>query len=1180
MTLEEEEKPEPRAARKGCLLKLGLGLLVMLLVLGVLVNGPIFRKVAAWGIEKGAETQGLAGTVTVKGTILSGFQLEALEFSGGDEGLIRSVKVGEAGVDYSVGELIREGGLGWLEEVQVADIDVDIVLPEESEKDVEPVDSKEKEKEGEQDLPKLIGELLEARYEFTNINVNLTQGDKSYRIEDFNLILPPGGKGELSIGRLEIPQAEPREDIATVIEVTSEALKLGPLRILEPVELTSLDVNWGNDDVPLLAATIGLSGGVVEARYGKDGSISAKLGSGAIELGPLLALGGIEDLSSGRVDRLDVEFSGDFGVPATWDADLGLDLSDLTWEPARVDAVSLGASVVSGDGAKDTFRLSANRRGARIEAEGETSFSGAADPAGLALLPVAIDATLEVGDIEEVLADYLPAGGPVIPATGALAGELEIAVADKQLVTTHADLRSEGLSYDGVGIDGIRVLADLAALERLVFDADIGLDEATSLAVEGTLDPKVLSYDANADIEISINERLKALLASFGFDKELEGAASVSWAGSGNIKEKAHRGNARVEADGIRYAGAEAVSATVEGSYDDFEIEVPSMSLTSETLQFRGGLSYRDEVFSIPEMQLRSGDLLLMQGRVAVPLAPAVLKAPTDFFVQEGPIDVEIESHDLALDSVLGLFKAEPPVGCRINLNFKASGSPADLAFAGTFTADDLVVTPGENAELTDKVAPARVALELAVSEELARVAGSIEQAQINPFTIQGEMPFTPVEWIEGDEDPLRQALSVSATMEESQLAFLTGFIPGLKEIEGVIGMDFSLTGTLHEPVMLGHANLDVETLLLSSTKAPSVRDVVADIRFEDWAVHIDRFDALLAGGQIALRGMVGLPEGAPPEFDLHLGGHEVLVFRSDSVSCRTDIDLRLTGPYTEATLAGTIGITNSLFYKDIDLLPVGPPGFGGEESEIPVVDPGPRMPLPKSIDVGVPIEPFSDWNVDVRLVTQDPFRVVSNLAHAEGHSDLRISGKLGAPVPNGRLWVERGLLTLPFSKIELTEAQVVFDETTGFNGLLAVRAGAKIGDYQVSVFAQNRVLDPKIVFMSIPPVPREDILSLLASGATREQLSDGGGTAATKAFLYWIQGLRKKESRIDPDAPPSFADTIEERTNVSVGGIDANTGAMQFDATIRLWRESYLGFSTGDENSYRGILKYIFRFR
>ena len=235
---------------------------------------------------------------------------------------------------------------------------------------------------------------------------------------------------------------------------------------------------------------------------------------------------------------------------------------------------------------------------------------------------------------------------------------------------------------------------------------------------------------------------------------------------------------------------------------------------------------------------------------------------------------------------------------------------------------------------------------------------------------------------------------------------------------------------------------------------------------------------------------------------------------------------------------------------------------------------------MPKSLDVGVPIEPFRNWPLDLRIVTVDPFRVAGNVAQAEALCDISLGGTLGTPIPKGKLWIPKGRVTLPFSKIDFTQAEALFDEITGFNGALALRADSKAGDYRVSIFAHNRLLDPKIVFTSIPPLPREDILTLLASGVTREQLTAGGGTAATKAFIYWLKSLSNKEGKIDPDAPPTFAETLEERTEVSVGTVDPETGETGINASIRLWRQSYLAFSLGKEGSQRGVLKYIFRFR
>ena len=239
--------------------------------------------------------------------------------------------------------------------------------------------------------------------------------------------------------------------------------------------------------------------------------------------------------------------------------------------------------------------------------------------------------------------------------------------------------------------------------------------------------------------------------------------------------------------------------------------------------------------------------------------------------------------------------------------------------------------------------------------------------------------------------------------MKESHLGFIAGFVPGIEEIDGSIDIDLNLTGSIGEPILVGKGDMRVDTLRLSARGSPSVRDVAASLRFEERSVHIDKLQAVVAGGSIGMKGNVAFPKESDPVFDLRLGGQEVLIYRNDSLSLRTNLDLSLKGPVNTADLSGTIGITSSLFYKDFDLLPIGGIARGGGKSAIPAVEPGPKMPTPKSLDIGVPIKPFSDWTVDVRIVTQDPFTVSGNLARAKVFSDLILTGTLGTPIPKGK---------------------------------------------------------------------------------------------------------------------------------------------------------------------------------
>ncbi|MDG2122372.1 MAG: translocation/assembly module TamB domain-containing protein, partial [Verrucomicrobiales bacterium] len=271
------------------------------------------------------------------------------------------------------------------------------------------------------------------------------------------------------------------------------------------------------------------------------------------------------------------------------------------------------------------------------------------------------------------------------------------------------------------------------------------------------------------------------------------------------------------------------------------------------------------------------------------------------------------------------------------------------------------------------------------------------------------------------------------------------------------------------------------------------------------------------------------------------------------------------------------LGVTESLFFKNFDLLPVRLPRRS--RSVLPEVERAPSAPMPRSIEVGVEAEPFNNWTVDVKLVTDDPFLVRSNLAETDVSIDLRVSGKLEKPVPDGRVWLEEGEVKLPFSAILVQEGEVVFNEETGFNPALEFRVTAEASEYKITGYIYNRALDPKWVLTSNPPLPQEDILTLVGTGSTRDGLAGSGqGDLAKMAGKYALSAFRKEKAVESRE--PTFFDEISDRSKVEIEGIDMKTGEVTMGGQIRLWEELYLNGKFGQEGSYRAMLKYLFKFK
>src|SRR2546427_10134125 len=106
-----------------------------------------------------------------------------------------------------------------------------------------------------------------------------------------------------------------------------------------------------------------------------------------------------------------------------------------------------------------------------------------------------------------------------------------------------------------------------------------------------------------------------------------------------------------------------------------------------------------------------------------------------------------------------------------------------------------------------------------------------------------------------------------------------------------------------------------------------------------------------------------------------------MLIARNDTLTMRADADVRITGPFAAATVAGNVALTNSRFLKNIDLIPIGLPGR-----------PAPQPPASQP-DFSFPQPPLRDWKFDVAIKTKDPVLIRGNLAVGNATSDLKLSG-------------------------------------------------------------------------------------------------------------------------------------------------------------------------------------------
>jgi autotransporter translocation and assembly factor TamB len=355
-----------------------------------------------------------------------------------------------------------------------------------------------------------------------------------------------------------------------------------------------------------------------------------------------------------------------------------------------------------------------------------------------------------------------------------------------------------------------------------------------------------------------------------------------------------------------------------------------------------------------------------------------------------------------------------------------------------------------------------------------------------------------------------------------------------------------------------------VNVARFTNATIPSLKGFSARLSFAKNALSLERFGGDLAGGPFTMSGRVIFPKLTQPTLDLQLKANSVLLARNDTLTARADADITVTGPLAAATVSGNVAMTNSHILKNIDLIPIGLPGR-----------PAPEPPSERP-DFSISAPPFRDWKFDVAIKTKDPVLIRGNLATGKATSDLKLTGTGLHPGLQGLVRLENVEATLPFSRLEVSRGSLIFDPSDSMDPKIDLQGTSVLRDYTIRVYVYGRVFSPEAIFTSEPPLPQEEIISLIATGATRQELS-GTNVLAGRAAMLLVQQLYQK---IVKKGEPTQGNTFFNRMNLDLGTVDPRTGQQQATARFKINDRVVLTGDVGVRGDFRGKLKYLIRFR
>ncbi len=668
-------------------------------------------------------------------------------------------------------------------------------------------------------------------------------------------------------------------------------------------------------------------------------------------------------------------------------------------------------------------------------------------------------------------------------------------------------------------------------------------------------------YEGKLEVNIADLSTFEPVLRAMDNKSELAGALAINWEGKGSLSVFKNTGQLKLTLEKGRFGNFGKLQANVDASYTPEELNVPIVFFSSDKLIFQAIMQAKGATLEVTKIQIDQGEAKYAAGYISAPFVWENLGTTKPLFPSDGKVLVNVQSENLDIQKLAKDLGTKAPVAGLATIKLDAQGTLENLR-----AAFDLQLTGLRSEQLKD-FTPATFGLNARIENNQLAVKGKIEQARIQPVEINASLPFDLAKIIENKKLDEATPVKASVRMPSSSVNFVRQFVPALERVDGNLALDVNAGGTIGQPSLSGSADMKINVARFSNPTLPTVSNFNARLVFARDRLDFEQFKGELAGGPFTVAGRITFPKLTEPTFDLRLRADAVLVARNDNLTARSDADIRITGPLAGATVAGNVAITNSQFLKNIDLIPIGVPGR-------PPPAPQPPADTP---DLSFPTPPLRDWKFDLAIKTKDPFLIRGNLANGGALVDMRLTGTGLKPLLAGSVRLQNVEATLPFSRLEINQGFIYFNPQDPFNPGLDLQGTSLIRDYTVRVYIYGTANAPEAVFTSEPPLPQEEIITLLATGVTREQLASGGNVLAGRALILLGQSLYQK---VFKKGKSTNTNSIFDKLQIDVGGVDPRTGQQSATARYRATDKVQLIGEIGVQGDFRGTVKYLVRFR
>ncbi|HEV2398951.1 MAG TPA: translocation/assembly module TamB domain-containing protein [Candidatus Sulfotelmatobacter sp.] len=297
-------------------------------------------------------------------------------------------------------------------------------------------------------------------------------------------------------------------------------------------------------------------------------------------------------------------------------------------------------------------------------------------------------------------------------------------------------------------------------------------------------------------------------------------------------------------------------------------------------------------------------------------------------------------------------------------------------------------------------------------------------------------------------------------------MKFFSGIDPNLTT-SGQMTIHATMGGTVNDPLPLG--TIQIENGTANYAGLPSgLSEVKGMLTFTRDRLHINQLTARTGGGTLDLKGDAS-NYNDQLTFNLTAIGKEVRLRYPPGVSSTASAELHWVGTKSASLVSGDVLVTKLAVTPGFD--------FGSYLER-----------TRQSAAVTPANSPLYNVKLDVAVRTAPELQMKTAVARLSGDADLRLRGSVARPSVLGRADILEGDATFNGIRFRLERGDITFANPVAIEPQVNLQATTHVRNYDLDVTVTGTPDRLNVNYRSEPPLPKSDIIALLALGRTSEE--------------------------------------------------------------------------------------------